>query len=35
MINLTKLKKLLGLDATDTTKDTPLLFALDNAQDVI
>jgi hypothetical protein len=35
MLELTKLKKLLGLDATDTLKDVPLQFALDDTQDII
>lgn len=35
MLDLSKFKKLLGLTVTDTTKDIPLQFALDDAQDVI
>lgn len=35
MLDLSKFKKLLGLAVTDTTKDTPLQFALDDVQDVI
>lgn len=35
MLELSKLKKLLGLDAADTSKDIPLQFALDDAQDTI
>lgn len=35
MLELKKLKKLLGIEPMDTSKDTPLQFALDDAQDVI
>lgn len=35
MLELTKFKKLLGLEGNDTSKDGPLQFALDDAQNVI
>lgn len=35
MLDLAKFKKLLGLAVTDTTKDIPLQFALDDTQDII
>jgi hypothetical protein len=35
MIELMKFKKLLGLEASDASKDLPLQFALDDTQDII
>lgn len=35
MLELTKFKKLLGLDVTDITKDIPLQFSLDDTTDSI
>jgi hypothetical protein len=35
MLELTKFKRLLGIELTDASKDIPLQFALDDTQDVI
>lgn len=35
MLELAKFKKLLGMEVNDTSKDTPLQFALEDAHDVI
>lgn len=35
MLELIKFKKLLGMDPTDTSKDVPLQFAIDDTQDII
>lgn len=35
MLEVLRLKRLLGMDLSDTSKDIPLQFALDDTQDVI